>query len=131
MNDIKLLRSERRQKVKVVETQTGQAANSQAREAGAGCNQRDARKPAYVPLLLVCVCALGCPKSKAYDVTGQTRHWEEKPNVDLTHDFGLLRPAETVMHSFVIHNDSTITWTLAQIQNHCACTAGRPKGDKI
>jgi Protein of unknown function (DUF1573) len=40
----------------------------------------------------------------------------------ITHDFGVLRPAQSVTHTYVIDNDGTTNWTIAAIDRTCLCT---------
>jgi hypothetical protein len=57
--------------------------------------------------------------------------WDQKDNVDIWHDFGLLRPNIKVRHRFSIPNDSNIAWTLLRIQHSCKCTASDPLAQTV
>ena len=46
--------------------------------------------------------------------------------VKLGHDFGLVRPGETMSHRYKITNDTDREWKLTSIKNSCSCTATRP-----
>ena len=54
-----------------------------------------------------------------------------KPVMALEHDFGLVRPGETLRHEFTVRNSTSSTWTLRQIVTTCACTVTRASAGSI
>jgi hypothetical protein len=51
---------------------------------------------------------------------------QKQPDIELSHEFGLLRPGQQVKHRFAIRNDSALPWKVADIENQCKCTGALP-----
>ena len=51
---------------------------------------------------------------------------QKLPDIELSHEFGLLRPGQQVKHRFAIRNDSAVPWKVADIENQCKCTGALP-----
>jgi len=51
---------------------------------------------------------------------------QKLPDIELTHEFGLLRPGQQVKHRFEIRNNSTVGWSVGEIENQCKCTGAMP-----
>ena len=81
---------------------------------------RHCRTTTFALFILI---ASGCWNARSVSTANVTRPRSERTRIDLEHDFGLLRPGETVQHRFTIKNDSEMRWTSANVRSYCRCTA--------
>src|SRR4051794_27413255 len=87
------------------------------------------KKRLLIPLftLFVACPSLSCSRSQV----GVIAPAVPVARQSMTHDFGLVRTGDRVMHRFVVRNGGPTPWTFKTFQAECACTVTKASAPRV